>query len=556
MRKRMISALLSFMMVFSMTAPSFAEVYTPASASNNTTLNMVFFGDSVGAGFGLGKERGEYEFCKFDNDVYKNERLTAVKDSYPYHVATKLDQVVEVADKFDGIEEKYSYNGAYDGERPKDMCYALGLLNKYEEAESYTNLLKVKYSDATEEWKLYRTIFGRTKQVKYDVTSVEPERLKEKERGSGLYTIGDESFEFKSNKLVIVSGDSEKRYSIYGYKKNGHYVYFADMREPISQSFNPIVGGYMQATRWVDKMKQDERLPIAIEKADVISVQLGLNDFSALMMNDGDEFAEALGELLEPLFNNKTALSSSQKQALKEYQAAEKEFKDATEGSEEQQEALKEMMIRAMQTGVDLLKAFLKLNSIFMKHVNESNKYLTRLVNHLREVNSDAKIVIVNMYNPMKGWGLDRTDEEQAILAQLVDIFSIAMQPYLNRMNSNVANLAKNNNCVVADISKTVTAGPIDPWFLHPDMAGYEKIADTILVSLSKYKLFTAWILKIQEKIRDKKADTDSDNKSDEDSAENPDESPADDESHPEETLPEAEVTEVPNSIEEQTPVE
>lgn len=131
MKRKILTIVLSCVMVFSMSVPSFAGIRRQATFHNPQLLVL---GDSICTGYKGGND-GETEAVKqlidFDNITYeRNWDVKSVEDSFVTMFAKKINACDSYFKDCKGnvkVPNRRSWHGGALGTRAKDYCYFLGL---------------------------------------------------------------------------------------------------------------------------------------------------------------------------------------------------------------------------------------------------------------------------------------------------------------------------------------------------------------------------------------------------------------------------------------------
>lgn len=380
MKKKLITLLLSVVMVFYMAVPSFATSGGYWHRAPHPTYCVL--GDSIGAGFGF----AQYEnYCKLVPPYSGGKNYTfAVPEAFPTKVVAGIDA------------NKTSINGTYPAFRAKEICYLLGMgdidySNEYFDDLFFRDLAKLKG----------RIAMGETRR------SID----------------------------IMLEKDSDKV------------------------------------------------LASAISDADVINVQLGLNDLNSLVINivfnedlckaikeaiDGtqdedlkkslDNVFKGLGELKENMNNNEF-----DKDDMKKW------YSDATRVYYELNNIDPEVKHNILDV----------LTSIIVQSRTESVEYYSKLLSYIHtNKKADAIVVVNNVYNPIAGIKIP-------VGKETLDAGAI-IQPLINSINNNIISGAAHYGYTLVDISD-ITVDPMKIQFImHPDAAGHDVIASRILNTLDR----------------------------------------------------------------------
>lgn len=229
----------------------------------------------------------------------------------------------------------------------------------------------------------------------------------------------------------------------------------------------------------IRNMKSDvnrESFLTVLKDADVITVELGCNDLTALMVNKSGEMgagiAGAFGKLgvIPTHIQKLTDILSNNESTY-----------------EEKLCALFKLMDEATKNGIDVLSNIKLLDDTTNVAVTEFKTYFDKMMKHIRSINPRAKIAVVTLYNPMTNLSWDLFGASADTINTVIEPI---MQLYVNKMNNHIKTRAIKYNYAVADIS-----GKVEPHkdnMFHPDMDGQKKMADIITMALSKYKVKTA----------------------------------------------------------------
>lgn len=264
--------------------------------------------------------------------------------------------------------------------------------------------------------------------------------------------------------ILDLIGETEE-FTING--KEGTQDNLAMLLEYADLTENPGMG-FLVGDHPLQNLKKEinlNRFTAALQDADFISVELGMNDFTALMFNGTED--RSLFNAIYSALGKLTYVPEIQKmlEAIK-----------AEEDSCEKTRLLCELIAKAKEMGVDLIKDVALLNDITMDGVKESIKYFDMLMGYIRGLNSTANIVVTNLYNPMVNSGFLEDETSNKILQTTI-------QPYLNMVSAHYIAKQSKYDYAVADISKVV---PEEGNMFHPDMDGQTTIANAIV---KKYKL-------------------------------------------------------------------
>ena len=517
MKKKLISLLLAFTMVFTMSIPSFAAT----EESSSEKLKYVAIGDSVGFGFGLD---GQYAAANFVGDEYfnietpkekydKNAHLVkqyrlddGVQGAYPALLANKLGSTDNLTD-FDGIDMENSFNATYDGLRAKDFCYILGLLSKAEEDQFYSGLYysedNIEYAPLDEK---FFTLYGS-------------------------YTPKTEGWGWWAKKVQVDCplGENQKADVYVDRTDDTKQMYFIDLRQDIyTKIMSPLQAlATFDWNTWdsllmledfcVEKMRVyvAEKLEISLQQADLITVELGLNDINNLFQTD---MADIISEILQSL-NNAGIDTSSLSGILKGtgYDFFEDSIK-AGKVNTKKMDALKKALEVLLDSGTDMSakqQAFLDFlnaagsmgadigsalgTALDMVHNTsaDTKTYLNRLVKHIRKINPSAEIVLVSCYNPLTGM------VSQTLGSDEIDIGKVVATPLVLKENAIIMSIASKYNCAYADVSKVKPGLPVSTYNLHPDEEGQAQMADIIYstikdhADMSEYGVLSSLLLTI-----------------------------------------------------------
>lgn len=452
MRKKLLVLILSVLMVFSMAVPSFA------ATCNTRKPILLSFGDSIGVGFA--NDGRHMDFIQFKDGV-KNHSFSeapTVMTSYPALVAKKLG----------GIDEENSYNDVFNGLRAKDLCYFLGLID---EDEYYTTV--------------------------------------------GTERVDENGNKYISNKDVfsvfVMQGTDLFKQSGMGKELDDMFAGLElDLGDQLNDVFAQFIVGRPGEVLGNERNVQD--LKAAISTADIITVELGFNDFTAMTMNK-------IGDLFDGMMGAVSELGK-----IGEFKDLIEQYKNGTTYTEKMC-VICQMMDKLGKMGVDVINDIKIIDKATSVAVKESTKYLDMFMKYIRSENKKAKIATITIYNPMTNFdfenafsmmgsdlgmnfdmdlGIDLGIDMSAI--NPAKILEIMLQPYVDKANNNILKKAKRFNYRVADIRGKVQ--PMSDNIFHPDEKGQEKMADIIVVALSKYKVRTAVRLAKEECSRCKHVNT------------------------------------------------
>lgn len=249
----------------------------------------------------------------------------------------------------------------------------------------------------------------------------------------------------------------------------------------------------------------------SLKKADIINVELGMNDLNAVLQGDTLELIEIIYRMIQKDFygqlpnwedidwdnlenlgkeqgtevNEEAAITenseiaqtenakgwtSEQQSRLEKIQKWLSELQDPEKSSLYKMNLLAKILCEAKKMGCDITTTIAKLDKVFKARSDESKKYMNRLLAYIRLINPKANVVIVNIYNPL----LNMMGEEMNTIAKLIST------PTMKRINSADVALATLYNATVADISNTVPGLPDEGWACHPNKQGHIDIAETV----------------------------------------------------------------------------
>lgn len=415
MRKKLLTLVLSFVMVFTMTVPSFAGTLNTSRQSCKKAVYVVL-GDSVAAGY---NDAGTEEALLGENSQYRYRSVKAkygigrnivvgsqlsedtrsinyIERAFPALFANILKDKDSIV-----VDEKNSYNMSMPGFRPKEYCYLFGLMSKKE----------------------------------------------------------------------IEDAENDTFMQTFLLNKDG----------------SPSLPNTMKAAA------KDAKRSLA--KADIINIQLGMNDFNAAMRDYGkwvtplismlnEEFGADIFKLIsigakeEPtVLVNEEALEELDATAANEGRII--RIKDMinqlseVKTSQEKAKLLVQILCEASKSGCNIAGTVAAIDKHFKEHTDEYKKYMNRFLAYIRLINPKANVIIINTYNPLINMLGDSS-------SQMVDtIFKLLGGPSVKRVNSADKSFATLYNATVADISNTTPGDPA-AWICHPDDDGHAAIADTV----------------------------------------------------------------------------
>ncbi|MCQ2551297.1 MAG: SGNH/GDSL hydrolase family protein [Clostridia bacterium] len=226
-----------------------------------------------------------------------------------------------------------------------------------------------------------------------------------------------------------------------------------------------------------------------IETADLITIELGENDISALMLND---LTTILSSLVSGAFE-KMGNSTKAKMLKKDYDKFSAILKKPTFNPTDYLNALYRVLYDGYQLGIIGTGKSLAQKS-FEKYIKEeleaNNYYFKNLLKYVTDhAKDDAIIVVSTMINPFK----DMEFGNFATISSITKTFNDVATPYIEEINKDIkknATKGKIRRYYVADISEISlnpeTTDHGTPYLFHPDTEGQQKIANIFLEQIDK----------------------------------------------------------------------
>lgn len=306
MKKKLLTLTLAFALVFTMAAPSLAATKHVIKAP---TVNYLALGDSVAAGcknmnFQLGEDKdnnpGFIEFQRFykekkDDGTFEITEgatvTTGLKNSDVYQVPNSF--VCKVAEAINA-DRVNSYNGSYVGLRPLDICCMLDIKpyqdGDYGDPEEYGEGINTETGEYPERYlgDAYNSAMNSTTDAKamnantftaetmYD--SFKNMKMTPKQMGLPENTTDEE---FNTYLWCMAIGQAVATKKMMEGQPNLN-------AEAFNLPYNTLYNEYNKAA-----------LKEAIRKADVITIELGLNDIMAATYNEA-----TLGAILGSITGN------------------------------------------------------------------------------------------------------------------------------------------------------------------------------------------------------------------------------------------------------------
>ena len=408
MRKnRIISIILSAVMVFCMSIPSFAAEDTPGP-------KYLAFGDSIGAGCmagqsmtsGLREEQYERLTSFNSNGTKKTWNVHAVDYSYVHHFATAIS-----------ADANNSWNSSISGLRAKDYCYILGL-------PEYSN-----------------------DRYYYDESQISWEEMKK---------AGFDSSEYIKDQ--------------YGWSMGA--LFWGKLKNP----------------------KNVEILKNAVKTADVITVELGANEFNSLTSQGGVLLTKVVPALNELIDKVPTMFTEAQINALIDLR---NDIQAIINGNrlELSQESIKRLMddidalnelrVSLENIGIELSEIVDVLVEAIKAQSDAFEYYWDELMDYIYDNKKDGAIVIVtNVPNPLQNSKMDLSmyiGELASILGQADFDKSIIMEPFIDAMDYYIRTRSLVYGYEVADISDICIQPDDSDYYAHPDAAGHMAIANRLI---------------------------------------------------------------------------
>lgn len=356
--------------------------------------------------------------------------------SFTQYPTVKTSYPSLLAKKLGGVDEDNSYNGVYNALRAKDLCYFMGLIDEDE---------------------YYSTIPTKSFKPNEDTNS------------SDWYS----SF--------VSTGD--------GLLGEDFTINGIGMDNLISTN----------AGKYLSSQSNTQAMIDAVCKADIITVELGFNDFTAMLCNKGDELFGGIMGAVEDI--NKIG-------EMSDYVNAYKTAKSCCE----RMETVLLMMTKVADMGISALDCLNNTDKTINIAIKETNKYLDMFLKEIRNLNPTARIAVVNMYNPAANLDPSLLDEVSGLVApdvgkyDVTGVMKLLFQPYVDKLNLSMLRIALKYDCQIADISRLVE--PSSDNIFHPNEEGQEKIADIIRIALSECKISTIVQVAKDKRTRCKHSDT------------------------------------------------
>lgn len=249
-----------------------------------------------------------------------------------------------------------------------------------------------------------------------------------------------------------------------------------------------------------------------IAKADIITVELGENDMSALLINKGDEIVKLIVGTITGTIKDATEaakLAGDFKTEFKELQDAIK----AREGVQEAAQDVLRVLGEAADLGVDFSKMAIEGLKFYKEMLQDSQKYFNMLMKYIDKHKKPGAIVVVgsliNVFDTLDtayiAGLLDKGDDiaTGTMVEVLLDLMGVFITPYVNIMNSYIYSNAQKSTYnifthkttkvrkyYVADL-RAVDLNPSEDadgtqYQFHPNAHGQQMIADAFLEQIYK----------------------------------------------------------------------
>lgn len=235
---------------------------------------------------------------------------------------------------------------------------------------------------------------------------------------------------------------------------------------PDEKNYNPATFAGQNAAEFLMKVEQKKRYQEAVNAADVITITLGENEFSAFFMSDSEAHPNKLGILLGAITGSISKIADKTKYegltaALTQIQNNLKSGKLAPEALFATVVELSALTKEYASVLGDVAKA---LDDTLVAAAKDFRKYWNVLMNTIHKLNPDAIVIVTSLPNPFSG--PDVVDQYvSSILGGMsfgqasVDMpegFNISIksicQPFVTDMNLYMASVAKKYGYYIADI--------------------------------------------------------------------------------------------------------
>ncbi len=211
-----------------------------------------------------------------------------------------------------------------------------------------------------------------------------------------------------------------------------------------------------------------------IKQADVITVQLGFNDITK-QLYDNEKTILAAIETTATSIEGLTGIPAKIQDIRETKGIIAKAWKLFTTVVE----------VNAYTIGTTV--APITLDTLLTRGANNAVTATSKLVDRIHELNPDAVVVIVNLFNPLATIGdtmvqWDLIDSDLGAKA-LNDVATVLAQPYVNTVNKGYAAIGAQYGYEIADITNIA---PHKAKVFHVDMTAHARIADIIEKSLNR----------------------------------------------------------------------
>ncbi|MBQ0040443.1 MAG: fibronectin type III domain-containing protein [Clostridiales bacterium] len=211
-----------------------------------------------------------------------------------------------------------------------------------------------------------------------------------------------------------------------------------------------------------------------IQQADVITVQLGFNDITKQLYDNEETILKAI---------ETTAKSID---GLTDIPDKIQDIKD-TKGIIAKSLKLITTVVKVNAYAAEASVAPITLDTLLTNGANNAVTATSKIVDRIRELNPDAVVVIVNLFNPLATIG-DTMIQWELIDSNLGakalnDVATVLAQPYVDTVNKGYAAIGAQYGYEIADITNIA---PHKAKVFHIDMTAQARIADIIEKSINR----------------------------------------------------------------------